>query len=90
MYSADSTILHIPILLFISVVLVAVVSSNRAHNAYCDNWSAHIKERQQQLDMERQQLEQNIFRSDAEVSAFNSQNLLSNQEVSKYNQECAY
>ncbi len=79
------------VLVLVGIITVYLIgSSNQKHNEYCENWITNIEERQQQLDVERQQLEQNIFRSDAEISSFNAQNLLLNEEVSKYNQECAF
>jgi uncharacterized membrane protein YvbJ len=50
--------------------------SAQAHAVYCTNWK-------NTLDKNKDQLESNMFRGDAEVTQFNA-------ETTQYNKECAF
>jgi hypothetical protein len=81
-----------------------ISSSNQNQSNYRTNWFDNNEKRKQQLEVERQQLEverqqldNTLFPSSAALTAFNTavasyetERLQINEDVSKYNQECAY
>ena len=84
MKNSHKSIIIVAIVILFFIVMIAWGAYNvgknienaQAHAVYCTNWK-------NTLDKNKAQLENNMFRGNAEVAQFNA-------ETAQYNKECAF